>query len=157
MNKVNVINTTNLTITAQTAWDTWYGFSERACNDTAIVYRWYCQAFFSGAANQRYRNIGVVIGSLMVLSLIAGKLARIYLQKWVDETVEQALVTTEVEETPVATFLPPLTQRLESLKGPQLRRLCVVKGIEYRNFNGPKRNMKVAQMREALVTALMDQ
>lgn len=116
-----------------------------------LIVEWYLQTFFSKAANQRYRDIGVAIGSIMVLTIIAGKLARVYLQKWVDETVEQALVTE------VVTLLPPLTQRLEALKGPQLRRLCVVKGIEYRNFNGPKKHMKVAQMREALVTALMDQ
>ncbi len=118
---------------------------------------WYYQSFFSKEANRRYQDIGTILGSLMVLTIIAGIQSRIIYQKWVDGLVEQALVTTEVEETPVVTPLPPLTQRLEALKGPQLRRLCVVKGIEYKNFNGPKKPMKVAQMREALVTALMDQ
>jgi hypothetical protein len=113
---------------------------------------WYYQSFFSKEANRRYQDICIILRNLMALTIIAGKLARIYFQKWVDETVEKALVT-----PPVVTPLPPLTQRLEALKGPQLRRLCVVKGIEYRNFNGPKKNMKVAQMREALVTAMMDQ
>jgi hypothetical protein len=128
-----------------------------ATDNAFLIVEWYYQSFFSGKANRRYKDIGTILGILMVKTIIAGIQSRIIYQKWVDGLVEQALVTTEVEETPVLTPLPPLTQRLGALKGPQLRRLCVVKGINYRHFNGPKKHMKVAQMREALVTALVNQ
>ena len=142
-------------ITANTAWKTWYTASTHATEATEAVIAWYLDTFFSEKASVRYEEIGKILGFAMVCAVACGMTARIIVQHWIDDQVTAAMVETSV--APLTSPLPPLTQRLEALKGPQLRRLCVVKGIEYRNFNGPKKNMKVAQMREALVTALMDQ
>ena len=137
-------------ITANTAWKTWYTASHHATEATEAAIDWYVETFFSAEAQARYLWVGQMIACLAYLAFLYGKQARAFMAAQVDETtvVEQALVTPEVE-TSVATPLPPLTQRLEALKGPQLRRLCAVKGIK-------ARKMKVAEMKEVLATTFMD-
>ena len=41
------IDVKQLTSHAQSAWDSWYRFSDRACHYTAQTWEWYCSAFFS--------------------------------------------------------------------------------------------------------------
>jgi len=76
--------TANLTITANTAWGTWYEFSDRACHDTATVYRWYVATFFSAKAQARYQWIGEMLGCIIALAIL-------YTQQWAEAEVQSCL------------------------------------------------------------------
>ena len=71
-----------LTITAQSAWDSWYRFSDRACHYTAQTWEWYCQTFFSTEAMERYETIGDAIGLLMVCTVSLSMAARVTWEDW---------------------------------------------------------------------------
>lgn len=100
--------TAQLTITAQSAWETWYAASEIATEKTEAVIAWYCETFFSEKAMDTYTTIGEAIGHLMVATVIVGMIARRRLQPWIDAQVEQALtpVSTEATEATEATDSP---------------------------------------------------
>jgi hypothetical protein len=51
---------------------------------------WYCRTFFSQDSRRTYEAIGQIIGGLMVLAIMAGMIARQYVQHWVDAQVEAA-------------------------------------------------------------------
>jgi hypothetical protein len=59
------------------------------------VARWYCRTFFSAQSAEVYRQIGVILGDLMVLAIMAGMIARQRVQAWVDAQVEGA--TSEID------------------------------------------------------------
>ena len=94
--------TASLTITARTAWVTWYDASAIACTVTATAWGWYIAAFFSPAAQRRYEWVGQMIACLGLLAYLYGKRLRGVVQGWVDAQVEAA----EVQ--------PPLPTRTDS-------------------------------------------
>jgi len=155
--------TANLTITATTAWDTWYSYSNRACNDTAIVYRWYYQAFFSEAASRRYEWIGQMIACGIALVVL-------YTQRWADATVAECLPTEAAVEAdpfaptvnphypdmaaiitaPVATLVVKVEAAPKPVTSAELRRQCQAAGIRWRNAHGQGRHLSKAEMISAL-------
>jgi hypothetical protein len=152
-----------LFITANTAWSTWYEFSDRACHDTAKVYRWYVATFFSAKAQQRYQWIGEMLGCLIALAVL-------YTQRWAEAEVQsciaqpapqlveadpfdqpQALAAVAAAMAPVATQtvkVSPAKRRIT--KTQRLRKECSAKGIQWRNAHGTK-HMSNAEMEAALL------
>ena len=151
-------------ITATTAWDTWYSFSDRACNDTAIVYRWYVQTFFSAQAQARYIWIGKMLGCLIALAIL-------YLQQWAENHVQASLAPVAVTEAvevdpfspdanphhatvpavmaaPVATLVIPVSPA--TLTSAELRKQCQSAGIKWRNAHGASKHLSKAEMLAAL-------
>jgi hypothetical protein len=163
--------TANLTITATTAWDTWYRYSERACNDTAKVYRWYVATFFSAKAQARYEWIGNMIGTLAALAI----LYILYTQRWAEAEVQSCIQANDhvpdagemvadpfapeanpayasVAATlaaPVATLVVPVANEYHGLTTVQLRKECQAQGIKWRNAHGT-RHLSKGEMIEAL-------
>ena len=156
--------TANLTITAQAAWATWYTFSDRACNDTAIVYRWYLQTFFSAQAQARYIWIGEMLGCLIALAIL-------YLQQWAENQVQASRTADHVHDAgnmvepnhfvepnkmvQPATMASPVAVRVIPIGGAtvtsaELRRQCQSAGIRWRNAHGPSRHLTKAEMISAL-------
>ena len=90
-----------LTITAQSAWDTWYRASDRACHYTAQTWEWYCQTVFSTEAMERYEAIGDAIGLMMVCTVSLGMAARVTWEDWrhTDEAQQLAELAVETLET----------------------------------------------------------
>ena len=174
--------TAQLTITANTAWDTWYSFSDRACHDTATVYRWYVATFFSAKAKQRYEEIGQIVGCAMVMAVAAGITARIVFQKWVDAEVASCLPADHIADAgkmveadpfaptvnkhypamaatiadPVAVAVvkvPKAKAKAKPMTETQrLRKECAAAGIRWRNARGEGRHMTNTQMIEALAS-----
>jgi hypothetical protein len=91
--------TAQLTITAQSAWKTWYAASEIATEKTEAAITWYGNTFFSEEAQTTYTTIGEAIGHLMVATVIVGMIARRRLQPWIDAQVESCLAQPEAEGT----------------------------------------------------------
>ena len=140
-------------ITANTAWDTWYEYSDRACHDTAKVWRWYVQAFFSPEANARYQWVGELIGCCIAL-------AYLYTKRWVDAQVEQGLQQPDHiadDSNMVDPFSPAenphYAEVLATLTVAQLRPLCQSAGIRWRNAHGVSKHLSKAEMIAALTSA----
>ena len=83
--------------TAQSAWDSWYRFRDRACHYTAQTWEWYCSAFFSTEAEQRYKTLGDGLGLMMVCAVSLGMAARVAWDKWVQTEEAQQLANLAVE------------------------------------------------------------
>ena len=85
---------------AQSAWDSWYRFSDRACHTTAQTWEWYCSAFFSTEAMERYETLGDVIGLMMVCTVSLGMAARVTWEDWrrTDEAKQLAELAVETLE-----------------------------------------------------------
>ena len=137
-------------ITANTAWDTWYEYSDRACHDTAKVWRWYVQAFFSPEANARYVWAGELIGCCIAL-------AYLYTKRWVDAQVEKGLRQDNhiVDDSNMVDPFSPAENPhyadvLATLTVAQLRPLCQSAGIRWRNAHGVSKHLSKAQMIAAL-------
>ena len=144
------------------AWDIWYSYSDRACQDTATVYRWYYQLFFSEAASRRYEWIGQMIACGIALVVL-------YTQRWADATVAECLPTeTAVEADPfaptvnphypamAATISQPVAVAVVKVEAPkpvtsaELRCQCQAAGIKWRNAHGQGRHMSKGEMIAAL-------
>ena len=166
--------TANLTITAQTAWDTWYAFSDRACNDTATAYRWYVATFFSEAANRRYQWIGQMIGSLVALAIL-------HVQRWAEAEVQSCIAKPPIDAdhipdagkmveadpfgptanphyahamaatitVPMATLVVPVA-KAKTPTTAELRKRCQSAGIKWRNAHAKGRHLSKGEMIAAL-------
>ena len=161
--------TANLTVTATTAWDTWYSYSDRACNDTATVYRWYVATFFSPAASARYQWIGEMLGCMIALAIL-------YTQRWADgedanclptepdhipdagKMVEADPFSPTVNDypvvpaamAPVATLVVKAEPAAQTVTSAELRRQCQNAGIKWRNAHGKGRHLSKGEMIAAL-------
>ena len=91
------IDVKQLTSHAQSAWDSWYRFSDRACHYTAQTWEWYCSAFFSTEAMERYETIGDNLGLLMVCTVSLGMAARVTWEDWRHTDEAQQLAELAVE------------------------------------------------------------
>jgi hypothetical protein len=103
--------TAQLTVTARTAWETWYQASDVATRYTEAAIAWYVSTFFSEDAQKNYATIGEIIGDLMVLTVIAGMMARRQVQPWIDAQVEGCIAKPEApakaqEDAPADPFCP---------------------------------------------------
>ena len=85
------------TFHAQSAWDSWYRFSDRACHYTAQTWEWYCQTVFSTEAMERYEAIGDAIGLMMVCTVSLGMAARVTWEDWRHTDEAQQLAELAVE------------------------------------------------------------
>ena len=85
---------------AQSAWDRWYRFSDRACHYTAQTWEWYCSSFFSTEAMERYETIGDAIGLMMICAVSLGMAARVTWEDWrrTDEAQQLAELAVETLE-----------------------------------------------------------
>jgi hypothetical protein len=168
----------SLQITTATAWDTWYSYSDRACADTAKVYRWYVATFFSAKAQARYTWIGQMIGCGLALAIL-------YTQRWAEDEVQSclhpaALPLTEADReylealleevyptdpfhlpemvaaipasmAPVATLVVKVESTdYAALNSAQLRKVCSQRGITWRNAHGPSKHLSKGEMVAAL-------
>ena len=88
------------TFHAQSAWDSWYRFSDRACHYTAQTWEWYCSSFFSTEAMERYEAIGDAVGLMMVCTVSLGMAARVAWEDWrrTDEAQQLAELAVETLE-----------------------------------------------------------
>ena len=86
-----------LTSHAQSAWDSWYRFRDRACHYTAQTWTWYCRTFFSAKAMGQYESIGDAVGLMMVCTVSLGMAARVTWEDWrhTDEAQRLAELTVE--------------------------------------------------------------
>jgi len=152
------------------AWDTWYTFSERACSDTATVYRWYVVTFFSAKAQARYEWIGKMIGTLAALAIL-------YTQRWAEAevasclptkpdhipdaskmveadpfspTVNEHYPTVPAAMAPVATLVVKAEPAAQPVTSAELRRQCQDAGIKWRNAHGKGRHLSKGEMIAAL-------
>lgn len=130
-------------ITANTAWDTWYEYSDRACHDTAKVWRWYVQAFFSPEANARYVWVGEMLGCCIALIIL-------YTRRWVDAQVEQGLQQDDPFNQPEALAAISVHPAYATLTVAQLRPLCQSAGVQWRNAHGRCKHLSKAEMIAAL-------
>lgn len=165
--------TANLTITANTAWSTWYEFSDRACNDTATVYRWYVATFFSEAASRRYQWIGEMLGCIIALAVL-------YVQRWAEAEGQSCLpadhfpgVGNMVEADPfspavnpayaavaatiaesVATLVVPVSRSVEKMTLAQLRKMAIAhnRGLAK---DDPRRIANAARLTKAQALAVL--
>jgi hypothetical protein len=121
------------------AWECWYGASDRACQVRAWAWGLYTQAFFSEAAMARYRWAGQMIACLAMLAYLAGKLTRLWLQPrvdaWVDSCQAPELVQEAPEPAPAPVASPepqpqPEATPLAALGIRELRKLGTVKGVK---------------------------
>lgn len=102
------MNTATLTATRHngsfilSAWECWLGASTLACQVTGTAWSWYTQAFFSPAAQRRYRWAGQMVACLAMLAYLAGKLTRLHLQPRIDAFVESC----QAQSEPVAEPAP---------------------------------------------------
>ena len=80
-----------LTFHAQSAWDQWYAFSDRACHATATAWEWYCNTFFSTKAMERYKSIGDGLGLMMICAVSLGMAARVTWDEWVETEEAQQM------------------------------------------------------------------
>ena len=155
--------TTSLTITARTAWATWYEASAIACTVTATAWDWYAGAFFSPAAQRRYEWTGQMIACLGLLAYLYGKRLRGVVQGWVDAEVDGALPAIEaasadhiadarevVETDPFCPTVNPLPVVDATAKPPTIRELkAQAKAAKVPNYG----RMTKTQLVEALRTA----
>lgn len=139
----------NLTITANTAWSTWYAFSDRACNDTATAYRWYVATFFSEAANRRYQWVGEMLGCVIALAIL-------YTQQWAEAEVQSCLpAEPQPEPTEADPFSPAVNQHYPAVataqpKEPSIRELKqMASNAKVRGYS----TMTKARLMEALALA----
>jgi hypothetical protein len=160
--------TANLTITATTAWDTWYSYSERACNDTATVYRWYVATFFSAKAQALYQWIGEMLGCMIALAIL-------YTQRWAEAEVQSCLAADHIPDAekmveadpfapavnqhypamaatiaPAVATLVVTVEATKPVTSAELRRQCQAAGIRWRNAHGKGRHLSKAEMIAAL-------
>ena len=91
------IDVKQLTSHAQSAWDSWYRFSDRACHYTAQTWEWYCSSFFSTEAMERYETIGDAIGLMMICAVSLGMAARVTWEDWRRTDEAQQLAEFAVE------------------------------------------------------------
>ena len=91
------IDVDKLIITAQSAWDSWYRFSDRACHYTAQTWTWYCRTFFSAKAMGQYESIGDAVGLMMVCTVSLGMAARVTWEDWRHTDEAQQLAELAVE------------------------------------------------------------
>jgi len=80
----------------QSIGDTAIAYSLTAARWGVLAWDWYVEAFFSPAAQQRYRLAGEIIGHLTILAVIAGRMARL----WCDDLVAKAETPVPAEPTP---------------------------------------------------------
>ena len=134
-------------ITANTAWDTWYEYSDRACNDTAKVCRWYYNTFLGAEAQARYQWVGEMLGCCIAL-------AYLYTKRWVDAQVEQSLQQPETVadpfDQPEVLAAIPEHPAYATLTVAQLRPLCQSAGVQWRNAHGVSKHLSKAEMIAAL-------
>ena len=85
---------------ARSAWDTWYGVSDRACRYTSQVWEWYIDTFFSAKSDKAYRDLGNTLGFAMVCAVALGQTARVYWDAAMssDEAQELAEVAADAVE-----------------------------------------------------------
>jgi hypothetical protein len=60
--------------------DTALAYSLIAARWAVLSYDWYAETFFSDKAQQRYEEIGTIIGTMMVVAVAAGMTARIIVE-----------------------------------------------------------------------------
>jgi len=120
----------------QSLGDTAVAYSLTAARWGVLAWDWYVEAFFSPAAANRYRLAGEIIGHLVILAVIAGRMARL----WCDDLVANAEAPTLAEPTPApatpvatcaATMATPavvLTVPLSDLGVRELRKMATSQG-----------------------------
>lgn len=142
--------TAQLTITARTAYTTWYEASAIACTVTATAWHWYTEAFFSPAAKARYEWAGQMLGCAIALVYL-------YAKRWADSEVEgalpaaEALPAPESEADPFSPEVNPLPVAMVEApaKQPTIRELKAQAKGKVPNYG----RMTKPQLLEALRTA----
>jgi hypothetical protein len=138
MNTATITATRHNGFFVASAWECWYGASDRACQVTAWAWGLYREAFFSPAALARYRWAGQMIACLGLLAYLAGKLTRLWLQPRVDAWVDSCQASEPVQEAPEPTPAPvaspvpqpqPEATPLAALGIRELRKLGTAQGI----------------------------
>jgi hypothetical protein len=139
--RINAMNTATFTTRHNgsffaSAWECWYGASDRACQVTAWAWGLYAEAFFSEAAMARYRWAGQMIACLGLLAYLAGKLTRLWLQPRVDAWVDSCQAPEPAQEAPEPAPAPVASPAFQPQPTPlaamgirELRKLGTARGI----------------------------